>query len=216
MKNAQLKIKAPDWLYKEANISKNDVHLIKLELLKYINAWALQNNTKLMDIKSQFIGIDIRKNNNLVSSLPVLMNVLGNFGIDKLLSVLAFIVVTPDKYFPIHIDCEDPTVMSFALNIPVLNCEDTVTVWYDTLPESESQYSIAGTYHGEHATVCSQSNAKEIGKCEANTPHWVNISKPHAPVCSHSKLRINASLRFTPEIYNFIEDGSLENKMIIS
>lgn len=216
MKNAPPLFKAPDWLYKQANISKTDTNLIRLELLKFIKNWTASNDQDLLDLKSQFVGVDIRDHDNFYKKMPTLHKVLKDFQIEDLLSVLAFIIVSHDTYFPIHIDCEDPGIMSFALNIPVLNCDDTVTVWYDTIPESNTEEYIAGTYHGKHATYCVQSEAKEVGRCDTISPHWVNIARPHAPMCFHSKLRINASLRFTPEIYYSITNGNFENKMIIN
>lgn len=197
----------PDWLYKPVNIPDSELKIIRLELLKFTKEWSKFHNVDFNSMTSQFIGID-RIHRDFLKDLPALTAYLTRRNLTDLVSMIALIVVSKDTHFPIHIDCDDPSVMSFGLNIPVLNCDGSRTVWYSTATEQKPDLPeyISTTYHGKHAINCIQEGAVEIGSCNANIPHWVNVGVPHAPVCDHDKLRINASIRFDPMIYQHITD----------
>jgi hypothetical protein len=207
--------KAPSWLYKPANISEKDAKLIRLEILYFLNNWCKSRNIALQSLQSQFIG-EVTSINEFHTN-SVLRRVLTDMKIEHLFNFLSFIVVTENRYFPIHIDHYNTDWMSFGLNIPILNCDGSKTVWYDSLPDENDDmpdYISELTVHGKIAMKCVQDHVQEIGSCDANVPHWINVSVPHAPKCTHSKLRINSSLRFHSDIYELLDDGTFENLMV--
>lgn len=68
----------------------------------------------------------------------------------------------------IHYDID----ASWALNIPILNCQDSVTIFYDT-------------------------NHTEISRITLDVPHFLNVGKCHHQMISHSeKNRLSMSIRF--------------------
>ena len=89
----------------------------------------------------------------------------------------------------------------FGLNIPILNCEDSWTVWYDAetdLSPEFNEYDVR-----KSARRCLSENAVELCRMPASTPAWVNISIPHRPVTTHNKLRAVISARFMPELHDY-------------
>lgn len=147
---------------------------------------------------------------------PSLINELKRLGIDDLLIFLALITVRSGSKFPIHIDYPDQARQSFGLNIPVLNCKNSFTVWYDAEPMAH-EYVDSHIMTSELVSAsipCREETAIEIDRCDANVPHWINNYVPHKPVCLHDKFRINASVRFTPKIYELIANGYFEEKLV--
>lgn len=206
-------------LYAPARITAEETKIIKFELFKFFQYWIKrQKNSDLHNLESQFIGVD-KHDLPVQDQAPVLYDILHRFKIYNAWHMLCFIVVSDNKEFPIHIDDMKPTWTAVGLNIPVLNCQDSKTVWYDTIPEKNPKmpgYISELTPHANAtATRCVLTDAKEIGSCDANIPHWVNISVPHAPVCNHKKLRINSSLRFQFDckVEDFFVDPKYQNCM---
>lgn len=199
--------KSLDWMYKPANITDSELKLVQMELLLFLKKWCQDQHVDIFALESQFIAQELN-----IDTFPedsTLRKILTRMQIADLLMVVCFIVVSSNKYFPIHIDHYNTDWMSFGLNIPVFNCKGTSTVWYDSLPEENDDmpdYISSLTRHGRIARKCVQDNVKEIGSCDTNIPHWINVSIPHAPKCTHSKLRINSSLRFHPKIHDLLTD----------
>ena len=206
-------------LYSPVNITIAEAKIIKAELFKFLHSWVrYQKNSDLLYLESQFIGLD-RHELPTKTQAPVLHDILRRMQIDNLWHMLCFIVVSDNKEFPIHIDDYDQTWTAVGLNVPVLNCQDSKTVWYDSSPETNPampDYISSLSHHATIATKCTSSDVKEIGSCDANIPHWINVSVPHAPVCNHSKLRINSSLRFQFDcsVDDFFVDPKFEHCMI--
>jgi len=211
--------KIPTWLYKPANLSIKETKLIQLELLGFLKEWCQQNNTDFLSLGTQFMHINFRDSFfETLCNLPTLSEILSRMQIKQSLISVGFIIVNENKYFPIHIDYYDTEFMNVGLNIPVLNCAGSKTVWYDSIPDDNDEMP---SYIGEVTKVsaavavkCIQNNVKEIGSCDANKSHWINIAVPHAPRCNHSKLRINASLRFNTLENNFIDSEIFEQLMV--
>jgi hypothetical protein len=208
----------PKWLYKPANLTKQETKLIQFELLGFLKNFCKENNTNFLSLTNQFICLTRDHLFNNLHNLPTLNKVLSRMQIKHFFKSIGFIVVNENKYFPIHIDHYDTEWMNVGLNIPVLNCDGSRTVWYDSMPDDNDEMP---EYIGEITKIsssvsvkCIQDNVKEIGSCDANKPHWINIAVPHAPRCTHSKLRINASLRFNTFENNFIDTEMFEQLMV--
>lgn len=206
--------KTPDWLYKPAKINSNLYSSIRKELVQlFMNKF---KGIPLNEIRSQFCvpcNVDDVKRN-----CPALMAQLTEYNLADELKLLAFIIVAPDDEYPIHVDTLNPGQLSIGLNIPVLNCHDSYTAWYDTeiLYHEFMATSVMdrSTFSSPISTAipCDTENAVEIDRCSANYPHWITVVTPHAAVCNHKMLRVNSSLRFDKKIFEMIADGSfMEN-----
>ena len=108
---------------------------------------------------------------------------------------IGFISVDASKEFPPHVD--DRVV---GLNFPLLNCDDTYTVWYDAkiLDQPFPDYVI-GSELISRARITDKKHAVEIDRIEANQPLWIRTNVTHRPETHHDKFRLAASIRFNPE-----------------
>jgi hypothetical protein len=202
--------KAPDWLYKPANIDSTKLKTIQYELLK-LSKKVIVNMTTA---PSEFRVVADRE---LIKEFcPVYMEELKKLGLADMIMFLALISVRSGSFFPIHIDYPDPRRLSFGLNIPVLNCQDSYTVWYDAepLPYKILPAHIVTSELVSTAIPVVEETAVEIARCDANVPHWINNYAPHKPICLHDNYRINSSMRFMPEIYEMIADGYFEKHLV--
>lgn len=202
---------APDWFFQEAKLDKNLYPKIKKELLDLFQYRF--NDTPLSLIHSQFVvpaDIEYVKEN-----CPAIMAQLKQYGLDDVFVMLAMIIVAPGTDYPIHVDTLNHGKMSFGLNIPVLNCHDSYTAWYDAeilYHESFAPNILNTKFDIGTGLPCSHTNAVELARCSANIPHWINVVKPHAAICTHDKLRVNSSFRFDKKIFEMLADGSFYEK----
>ena len=186
------KLTTPDWLCHPANISPDLVPALSKELFTLYHHAAYEN--KLLNKPGDLF---VRESDEMLNKIcPTVMRVLKQLMIQQFFLHFVFIVshkYTDDSFSVIHVDNNS----DFGLNIPVYNCQDSCTVWYDSTPTGQN---VSAEYHLNYdievnPLLC-QDDAKEIGRCDANVPHWINVNIPHRPMIMHDKLRINASLRF--------------------
>jgi hypothetical protein len=102
----------------------------------------------------------------------------------------------------VHTDNVDYKERCFALNIPILNCHDSWTVWYKTKDNSEKVGYIP---HYSMAVGFADSDIEsELGRVPASQPAFVNVGLPHRPWSDHEEPRIILSTRFNPEIFDYL------------
>jgi hypothetical protein len=88
------------------------------------------------------------------------------------------------------------------LNIPIINCDDSYTVWYDT--------ELGDTFHDDNdfrntARIQKPNTvATEIGRWDMRNPAWINTSIPHRPESTHNRPRAIISARFDPELHEML------------
>jgi hypothetical protein len=109
------------------------------------------------------------------------------------------------KDSPIHVDSEDWQTRCYALNIPLINCEHSHTVWYDV-----KDYDL-DAYGGDDQTNKGYKSARgfnpetstEIDRLATIIPAWINVSVPHRAENANSDLRLLISTRFWPEVHDY-------------
>ena len=206
------------WFFKPVEI--DDVGKIQQELLPLLKEKAPDIDSKLI-----FSGYKHVTKNELISFSPTLIDLVKKLGVFDRLAYATFVIAASKRIsskvpFNIHIDHSDWKKVSYALNIPVLNCENTYTVWYDTeldddpkgyikvnsgigpdewVDESLSMNKMASPIIQKKGTV-----ATEIARLHSINPAWVNISIPHAPVNTTNEPRVLISLRFVPELHDIL------------
>jgi hypothetical protein len=202
--------KTPDWLHLPAAIDPVKLPSIQKELM-HVASWAIKD---IAHSPSEFINVD--DIDKVKHTCPILVDEFKRLGIFDILYLMSIITVRPESYFPIHVDYPDPSRISFGLNIPVLNCKDSYTVWYDTevLPYKYLPGYIITSPLVSVAQPCDEENAVEIDRVECSTPSWINNHVPHRPHCLHNKFRINSSFRFTNQIYELIANGHFDKHLV--
>lgn len=113
----------PDWYYSSVHI--DNLEKIQEELI------ALRQNAENSLQKNQFYR-NIFKN-EVFKHCPTLKEYLESVGLDQKFHrlILSTDKVSNDATF-VHVDSYDPNVSSYSLNIPLIDCEDSYTIWYTT------------------------------------------------------------------------------------
>lgn len=184
----------PNWLYKKVDF-KSLLPIFQKEFLELV-----------YDIDPKLPSRD----NYLVSSTdpdhikkfcPYFYRYLKALKIEQWLNRVGFVIVSKPKKL-IH---SDFPAASYALNIPVLNCQNTYTVWYQSAitNKTATDYNSPSWQEVGLSPLYENDGAIEIGRIHCLEPHWVNVEVPHTPECHHSNLRINCTVRFTDEIYQY-------------
>ena len=183
----------PDWLYQPAAVDHTLLPEIRTELATIYHQIPDRHKwgpTTFNIVDDQEI---------IQTHCPVLCEQLRQMKLLKMLSFIGFITVNPEMKFPMHID-NNPGELEIALNIPVENCHDSYTVWYNAeiSPNPPVPYikTIDGSDAENTAMLIDEASAVEIDRFSADVPAWININVPHNLMCSHDLVRVGASLRF--------------------
>ena len=181
----------PDWLYHKPNLNADAVPVIQKELIKLLMITKKQN---LVPYTSTFV--EIHDKDLMTKTCSTLMQELRRLSIYQNFFVISFISVVENLEFPPHVDVG----VNLALNIPLVNCDDTYTVFYDgkILDQGLPKYAI-GSPIAEISRVADPRSVVEIGRCHAGEPHWINVNVMHRPETHHDQFRVAASIRFDPE-----------------
>jgi hypothetical protein len=187
-------IHPPTWLYKKINVP--DQIKIQHELLA-VSKFIIED---IDNLTPEFHYVSRDKIDDMI---PVTKIFLDQLGILDRWKYLALITGNRGSTLPIHVDGTDWIHRSYGLNIPVLNCEDSFTVFYNA--EFDAPF-FDSTDPRASALSCKQDTAIEIDRVESSNPAWVNILIPHRPVINHLMPRILASFRFSPELHDILND----------
>lgn len=184
----------PNWFFKE--ISVPELADIQREIFQIITTLITDDS----EIKFFYIDRTL-----LETGAPSYTKFLNRLGILDRWKYSAIITTQGNEKFPIHVDAIDWKNRCYGLNLPILNCEDSDTVWYDAdivneLVTTESDYRNS-------ARLCKTDSAREVCRMPSTTPAWINISIPHRPETKHSDLRIVISARFTPEVHEIFNEN---------
>jgi hypothetical protein len=195
----------PDWLHQQPNLSVDALPAIKKELLVLFE---LTKELTLVPYTSTYM--EINKDEWVEQYCPTLCKELQRLKLRDSLKILAFVSVVIDKHFPAHVDAESEV----ALNIPLINCDNTYTVWYDGQTQSkEFDDYLIGIESARTAIEGTTDSLIEIDRCEANVPRWINVNVLHRPETQHDKFRVAASLRFDPEPLD--NHGQLRSHLVV-
>lgn len=198
--------KIPSWTYQLADFPDNEWELYSRELNKFWIAYS----KKHVPEKAQFFFVAIENDEHKFKIFcPTLYNALVEKDYLKHVIGIAFLVVPPTQKTAIHTDSGD---QSTALNIPVMNCEKSYTVWYRTKDKLDDGHELSyvksdsllskdsfDEYLRYDSDYFDFNSSEEIDRVECNRPLWVNYKIPHRPEVEHNNLRILASIRFDSE-----------------
>ena len=195
----------PDWLYRKCEITEDELYNIRKELIPHLKDLC----PGIATLPPQLYSIKIE---DLKKYSPTLCNFLQRLNLLDRWTFACFLLGNNnlENKWKIHVD--DPLLnRCFALNIPLMYCRDTYTVWYDVKDRKKSNEvkinsqldKLSDAYPGPEYFTPDQ--CVEIGRLEASQCAFVNITVPHVPEINHNKLRINLSLRFWPELFDYLD-----------
>lgn len=184
-------LKQPDWFFKSIDVP--ELVDIQYELTSILPTLILPaTELTFFYIKRELIQDNVPSYVKLLDRL----NVLDRW------TYSAIVTTQGNQEFPIHVDALDWETRCYGLNLPILNCEDSYTVWYDApIDQTPTTYESDPR---NSARFCNVDSAVELCRMPATTPAWVNISIPHRPQTYHTNLRAIISARFSPEVHDLI------------
>ena len=115
------------------------------------------------------------------------------------------VVVVPGKQIlPIH---HDWGTLTHSLNIPILNCVNTWTIWYKIDEGEETvrpgSYTIYDEDKGEDVTYTfyeyCDTKCTEVERLELVTPHLLNVRQPHSVWNPTIATRLVLAVRLMPD-----------------
>jgi hypothetical protein len=206
----------PDWLYRPAAISEEKIRIFSKELYTLHTITQQKTPSIPSETTCYLMVFDLNRFDQLCPELNYFLS--QEWGIRDHLSHLAFICLSHDLPMQVHVDGIE---IDIALNMPVLNCHDSFTVWHDTDPEKQQVLSGYYNYNAidrgvseKLAIACGPpGESTEIGRCSVNQPHWININVPHHAASDHSQFRINASFRFN---HKHVDPNNLSNNFYVA
>lgn len=195
------------WLYKTANINANDY---RDELLNLFSVYVPDIN---QEIGNHFLPIG---DHNLIKQhCPKLMAKIASWGIDNRLAECAFIILPPGQQFPIHRDYPKWEFRNIGLLMPVINCNDTYTAFYDAEVLPDTLKGITGDNpYANRSQQVNEITAEEIDRCDSSQAHWINVYQPHAPRSNHNEYRVTFSMRFRPELFDLMSSGKFDQDLV--
>ena len=185
---------APTWMYKPVQI--NNLAELQSELKV-----ALYTTLPAFNFMQPAFTFMWRK--DIEPLVPLYCEYLKSIDLFEQWNYSVFISTNANIPFAIHVDSTEWESRCYGLNVPVINCEGTSTIFYNAEIEDDP---IAGEADPSNAyrLVKQSANITEIGRLDSSQPAWVNISVPHAPFSTHAKPRAILSSRFTPELHDLL------------
>jgi hypothetical protein len=191
------------WFYKPIHIE--NLEEIQKELISVLYSKLIPN----FDTARPMFKIVTRE--EIEPFAPLYTNFIKSLGLLDRWGGSAIITTNYNIPFPIHIDNIDWVQNSYGLNLPIINCEDTYTVWYDAeLQEFRNDLNdidpnaTANDPRHKSRLVKPNTLVKEIARWHMKDPAWINVSIPHRPVSNHNKPRAVMSARFRPELHDLL------------
>lgn len=206
--------KIPTWRHLPAKIDAARLPAVQQELL------AMFNEMRSMPIASeQSMGFStggIYEKKDLLLKIPNTVKLLNDLKLITYFKYFGLFWLRPGlSELPIHID--DPTYNeNIALNIPVLECADSYTIWYDAEVDYDAKipdYATDGKYDPGGRVI--KGPAREIDRVNCSFPSWVNVAVPHQGYYTGSAERINASFRFTDKFYNLVDTEYFYDNLVM-
>lgn len=193
------------WLYKPANLDAED-YAEELQNLMHevIPSFDKTSDTRFIPVTHEQFKRHCKKFTEKITE----------WGLIDRLAEVAMILMQRGKPYAIHRDFPTWKGRNIALNLPILNCEGTHTVWYDAEVINDNPSAQLGdNLYVRHSLLVKEETAVEIGRCPSDIPHWLNVYVPHAPISPRPDPRVTISVRFQPELFDLMENGVFDTKL---
>ena len=102
----------------------------------------------------------------------------------------------------------------WALNLPVQNCSESYTIWYDAelITDEIKPVVVDGVITEATYVKYREDTAVEIDRVCADQPLWVNVQTPHSAINKSDNPRILITLRFYPELDDILINSTCATK----
>ena len=185
-------IKVPSWNWIPIDVP--DLLEIQKELQPLIDpTW--------QEAEGLIYSVDLDK---IKSISPRYSTLLKNLGLFDRWHYTAIVVTNKSVPYNIHRDSEYFENRCIAFNIPLINCHQSYTVWYQMTGSHKQVRDIDNDPAKSDAIYYDdESAAVEIDRMPADTCAFINVYTPHRPVTYHENFRAVLTTRFYPEIFDY-------------
>ena len=214
--------RAPEWLYKLANIQVD----CKTELLDYL---VKKNKKSINELHHLFYSY--YDTEDFLSQCPSIKQQLDKLGLTDYYLATEYYVQNPKSNlpFPIHIDIPEPALLSVSLFMPIHNCERNYTVWYDgeiaydkridfkyiALTDDEDiRLKTLSGMPTALTLLADESTTKEINRINNIHPYWMNVQRLHNQLNLTDETAVSCTILFTSEILEMIASGEFDAKLV--
>lgn len=199
--------KIPEWVCKPARVNNPDIYKIKQELH---DAVLKHSKTPYEEIHPVYMILDL---NTIFADCPTVVSVFEEMDVLKYATYALVCTQTYGKFCQgIHIDNLNDVRDSVGLSMPVLNCEDSYTGFYEAPVLRHKQVPKYYTEHNQARTSVrvDEDKAIEIAQSDSMRISWLNTSVPHKGMrLDQTKTRSMASFRFDIKILEELATGRL-------
>lgn len=200
-------LQKPTWCYKPLG---NIPNLDKIQKEFYRIFTTFYKNT-FDDVGHDIVEID----HNFISKFaPNFVNFMKKLDLHDLLDtvLLSGSFGQQKEFCPIHIDAKDWQKLLYSLNLPIIGCENSYTVFYKVNESEGIENTTKVTSRYEGSVAFPDNSSIEIDRMLASQPAFINSSIPHRPVTHHSDLRIVISAKFSSKIREYVENEMFKTK----
>lgn len=190
----------PDWYYRKCAIDAELLTAIQQELEPNIE----QLVPGYTEVRGQFARADLATVKQLS---PGLVKFINSLGLMNRWTDVSIITANNQNSFrwPIHID-DNTFGRCIALNIPILNCAGSYTVWYESDEPVKSSADPKSLNSAEsYSLYYADDKSQEVKRMDANQCAFINVGRPHRPVVEHMLPRVLISARFSPELFDYFD-----------
>ena len=195
---------APDWLFRPVQVDSNELTTIQNDLKNFV----YRTMAPIKQVGFVFIDPLVVEEHSPTCALLLKRLDLYNRWAQSGLSVT---IKKPHwGHNIVHVDHYDINTRCFAFNIPIVNCHDSYTVFYQSktknLGKRFDEHWVHKWEDHKNALLFKDDNdLEEIARYSANQCAFINVSVPHRPVTEHNEFRVVLTNRFTPELHDYFK-----------
>lgn len=203
-------VRKPEWFFKPVNISPERLSAIQAEF-RYIFKTYYEEN--IFNIGGN-VHVNFIDKKHIEEFAPTFIKMLKDLGIYDRWFVTSFSATRgKDNISTVHADSvKGWKGFCHALNLPVQNCHDSYTVWYD-VGNNPGWDALPWGYVDGWGWDDNEIVA-ETARVPVSQPAWVNIVDPHRAETYHDETRVIITSRFYPSLFDYLNDPSKEPILI--
>ena len=123
------------------------------------------------------------------TSIPEIQTILSQLKLADYVEGASIIVVPAHQNLDIHID---HGTLTHSLNIPIINCLGTWTIWYATDQQPQLYEKNGYTHLTVDPKLC-----REVERVELATAHLFDVKQPHDVENPLKRTRISLAIRLS-------------------
>lgn len=172
--------------------------IIEIENLVDIQQEIITNLDNI--VRATYTKFHILDHNNLQGYCPSLIEFLKIHGLYERWKFSFMSILNPDRN---RIDIHRDNGFYYVLNIPILNCDNSFTVYYESKKGKKPKITIYDDPFSNIKQIYQQFDGNdviEVDRYETNQPAFMNVGYIHTGISYNKNRRMLLSVRFSPKL----------------